>query len=98
MIPINVINPTNGDIYGQIFNDNLAPVEQVNRKLLYAIYYTQTKLLNANFNFSILTGKTALSDEQLKAIDEAATALINSVNDAVKAFDGTLTTGNTTGA
>lgn len=90
MIPITVVNPyaeNGGEYYGQVFNDNLAPIEVINRKLLYAIYYAQTKLINANFDFGIVSGKSQFTDEQLKAMDTAATELLKSITEAVNTFE-----------
>lgn len=90
MIPITVVNPyaeNGGEYYGQVFNDNLAPIEVINRKLLYAIYYAQTKLVNADFNFGIISGKAQYTDTQLEAMNKAADDLLTNVTAAVNAFD-----------
>lgn len=56
MIPVVVANK-DGDMSFQVFNDNLSPVEQINRKLLGVIAYAQTKLVNDRDSFSRKMGR-----------------------------------------
>lgn len=89
MIPVVSMDKT-GDLSYQVFNDNLTPVEQINRKLLAAIAYAQTKLVNDANAFSRKVGSVEYTDAELEAINKAADVLLKSVHDAVDAFAATL--------
>lgn len=85
MIPVVTMNK-DGDMSYQIFNDNLAPVEQINRKLLSTIAYAQTKLVNDRDAFSQKMGKVEYTDAQIEEINVATDALVKAVKEAIDAF------------
>lgn len=89
MIPVVVANK-DGDMSFQVFNDNLSPVEQINRKLLGVIAYAQTKLVNDRDSFSRKMGAVEYDDVQIKAINDAASKLAEDVKAAIDAFAATL--------
>ena len=89
MIPVVTMN-ADGELSYQIFNDNLAPVEQINRKLLAALYYAQTKLTNEHEAFSRKQGADGYTDAQIAAINTAASTLMDAVKTAVDAFETAL--------
>lgn len=86
MIPVVTMNK-DGDLGYQVFNDNLAPVEQINRKVLTAFYAAQTKLTNDFAQFSQAQGKLEYEDTQIDAINAAADKLVADVNEALVAFE-----------
>lgn len=89
MIPVVSMNDK-GDLSYQIFNDNLAPVEQINRKLLAVYFYAQTQLTAVQEAFSRKQGKDGYTDEQIAAINTAATTLMNAVTSAITTFNTAL--------
>lgn len=87
MIPVVTLN-NKGEVVGQqAFNDNLTHVEQINRKLLAAIFCTQQKLTNDRDECErmIMAGK--YDEAKLTAVDTAATALVKALDAAIVAFE-----------
>jgi adenylosuccinate lyase len=91
MIPVVTFNE--GDYGYQVFNDNMTPVEQINRKVLMAIVYAQTKLVNDQNACSRKINAAQYTDAQLAAVNEAATTLYDAVKAAVDAFATAVETG-----
>lgn len=91
MIPVVTANKE-GALSYQVFNDNLTTVEQINRKMLAAVVYAQTKLLNEDYSVSRKIGETAYTEAQLDTINAAATTLLTAIQDAVNEFEKTTTT------
>ena len=89
MIPVLTMN-SQGEMSYQVFNDALAPVEQINRKLVAAIYYAQLNLTNSRDEFSRLQNKGELTAEQIATINSAATTLVESIKSAITTFEGAL--------
>lgn len=86
MIPVVTMNK-DGELGYQVFNDNLAPVEQINRKILTAFYTIQTKLTNDFAQFGQAQGELKYEDTQIDAINKAADKLVADVNAALTAFE-----------
>lgn len=86
MIPVVTMN-SEGELSYQVFNDNLAPVEQINRKLLAAVICASQTLTNVKTKFEQAQGKGAYTDAQIATINEAATTLVDGINSAIKAFE-----------
>lgn len=85
MIPVVTANAA-GELSHQVFNDILAPVEQINRKVLAALIYAEQKLTAIDYEVGLKIGKGELTDDQIKNINTASTALMQSLEAAVKAF------------
>lgn len=86
MIPVVMMN-SEGELSYQVFNDNLAPVEQINRKLLAAVVCASQKLTNVKTKFEQVQGKGAYTDAKIASINEAATTLVDGINSAIKTFE-----------
>nr|DAI22727.1 MAG TPA: hypothetical protein [Caudoviricetes sp.] len=87
MIPVVTMNK-NGELGYQVFNDNLAPVEQINRKVLTAFYTIQTKLTNDFAQFGQAQGELKYKDtKMIDDINKAADKLVAEVNTALTAFE-----------
>ena len=86
MIPVITMNDA-GDLSYQIFNDNLAPVEQINRKYWAAWTYAQQKLTNDYTKFSRKQATGGYTTAEIASINDAATALMQAVKTAVDAFE-----------
>lgn len=86
MIPVVMMN-SEGELSYQVFNDNLAPVEQINRKLLAAVICASQKLTNVKTKFEQVQGKGAYTDAKIASINEAATTLVDGINSAIKTFE-----------
>lgn len=85
MIPI-VTTDKEGNLYTQVFNDNLAVSEQINRILLSVYTHVHTKLVNDKFGFDQKVDKAEYTDEQLETIKTAALALSTAVSTAIGDF------------
>lgn len=86
MIPVVTMNK-DGELSYQVFNDNLAPVEQINRKLLAAVIYASQTLTNVKTKFEQKQGKGEYTDAQIAEINKAATTLNTAINSAIKVFE-----------
>lgn len=86
MIPVVMMN-SEGELSYQVFNDNLAPVEQINRKLLAAVICASQKLTNVKTKFEQVQGKGAYTDAKIASINKAATTLVDDINSAIKTFE-----------
>lgn len=89
MIPVTSINNA-GELSYQVFNDNLTPVEQINRKILCTLLYAQSALTNDKNEFDVNVGKVAYDDAKIAAINTAATTLVTAVKTAIETFEATL--------
>ena len=88
MIPIQILD-NKGQLVGQqAFNDNLSPIEQVNRSILYTIIYAQQELTNAKNKIDMFFMSGQETTEDIEAIETATAALKKAVCDAVVAFNG----------
>lgn len=83
MIPVVSMDKDNNFVY-QIFNDNLSPVECVNRELLAAILKAQ-KLTNikADFDKKVGTNSVVVTDAMVKA----AQTLVSDIEKAISTFE-----------
>lgn len=89
MIPVEVMNK-DGVVSYQLFNDNTAPAEQINRKTLDALVYAQTVLTNTRDTFSRKLGAAEYDMTKLEEINTAADTLVKAIKDATEAFVATL--------
>lgn len=75
MIPVVSMNK-DGDLNYQVFNDNLTPAEQINRKLFAAYYTLQDKLTNGWSDVERLIGTGDADDADVAALNTNADALL----------------------
>lgn len=85
MIPVVVMN-NEGELSYQVFNDNLAPVEQINRKLLAVLTLAQLELTNTQAAFLTKQGKNGYTTAQIDAINTAASELLKNMTEVVNTF------------
>lgn len=91
MIPVVSMNKT-GDLSYQVFNDNLTPAEQINRKMFAAYYTLQDKLTNGWSNVERLIGAgknpdgTDLDIDALNTKADAVTAAVKTLVEAIDAL------------
>ena len=85
MIPVVSMNKT-GDLSYQVFNGNLTPAEQINRKMFAAYYTLQDKLTNgwSDVERLIGTGDADVNDLNTKA--DAVTAAVSALVTAIDAL------------
>lgn len=83
MIPVVSMNKT-GDLSYQVFNDNLTPAEQINRKMFAAYYTLQDKLTNGWSDVERLIGT---GDADVTALNTKADAVTTAVKALVEAID-----------
>lgn len=86
MIPV-VSMDKNGELVNQVFNDNLTPAEQINRKLFAVTVMLQNKLTNG---WSAVERKIGTGEADVDAINTKATALYKSATELVTELDGLL--------
>lgn len=84
MIPVVSMNDK-GELSYQVFNDNLTPAEQINRKMFAAYYTLQDKLTNGWSEVERLIGKGEVAD--IDALNTKADAVTAAVAELVKAID-----------
>lgn len=83
MIPVVSMNK-DGDLNYQVFNDNLTPAEQINRKMFAAYYTLQDKLTNGWSDVERLIGT---GDADVAALNTKADAVTAAVKALVAAID-----------
>ena len=88
MIPITVTNKDGSELYTQVFNDSLSVQEQINRKLVGAIFGAQMALTNGDYAVSKKISEGAFTSAELDTINTAADTLVKALQDAIKAFEG----------
>lgn len=84
MIPVVSMNDK-GELSYQVFNDNLTPAEQINRKMFAAYYTLQDKLTNGWSEVERLIGTGEVAD--IDALNTKADAVTAAVAELVKAID-----------
>lgn len=85
MIPVVVTNK-DGEMSYQVFNDNLTTAEQINRIVLGATVYAQTKLVNDKYSFDKGIDTASYTAEQLEKIKAEAVKMDKAIKAAISGF------------
>lgn len=87
MIPVVTLDQKGNVIGQQAFNDNLTPVEQINRTMLSTLFYAQQKLTNDKNDLDKIIMSGNYTAEKLAKLQTAVDALHKAVGEAVVAFE-----------